>query len=58
MKQAYNVGVERTFGIRQAAGPQMANGNDVREFLLVLRRALLIVVRWIERRYGLSEKEE
>ena len=25
--------------------------DDLREFLLVLRRALLMVVRWIEKRY-------
>ena len=25
--------------------------EDLREFLLVLRRALLMVVRWIEKRY-------
>lgn len=33
----------------------MADGDDgLREFLLVLRRALLMVVRWIEGRYGLA----
>lgn len=38
----------------------MAAGNgeqdDLREFLIVLRRALLLVVDWIERRYGLKRK--
>jgi len=28
--------------------------DDLREFMLVLRQALLMVVRWIERRYGLA----
>ena len=26
--------------------------NELRDFLLVLRRALLVIVRWIEKRYG------
>lgn len=32
----------------------MANNDDLREFLLVLRRALLMIIGWIERRYGLA----
>jgi hypothetical protein len=28
--------------------------DDLREFFLVTRRALLMVVRWIEKRYGLE----
>ena len=28
--------------------------NDLREFMLVLRRALLMVVRWIENHYGVN----
>lgn len=28
--------------------------DDLREFLLVLRRALLMIVRWIEKRYGIA----
>ena len=27
--------------------------EEARDFFLVVRRALLIIVRWIERRYGL-----
>lgn len=32
----------------------LATGDELRAFLLVLRRALLLVVRYIERRYGYS----
>ncbi len=33
----------------------MNGGSDeMKEFCLVLRRALLVVVRWIESRYGLG----
>jgi len=28
--------------------------DDLQEFLVVLRRALLLVVRWIERKYGIE----
>ncbi len=28
--------------------------DDLREFLLTVRRALLLVVQWIETRYGLK----
>ena len=28
--------------------------EGIREFMVVLRRALLMIVRWIERRYDLS----
>ncbi len=28
--------------------------DDIKEFLLVLRRALLMIVGWIEKRYGLE----
>ena len=31
-----------------------ANDDELREFLIVLRRALLVVVRWIETRYNLQ----
>ena len=34
----------------------MSDGGDMREFMLVLRQALLMVVRWIEKRYNLSSK--
>lgn len=30
--------------------------ETVREFLLMVRQALLMIVRWIERRYRLGEK--
>lgn len=32
----------------------MKENDDLREFLLVLRRALLMVVNWIEQRYRLG----
>ena len=32
-----------------------SNGDELREFLLVLRRALLLIVRYIERRYNVTE---
>jgi len=31
----------------------VTNDEDLREFFLILRRALLMVVRWIEKRYAL-----
>lgn len=34
------------------------NDEEMREFLLVVRRALLVVVRWIERKYRLKRDEE
>jgi hypothetical protein len=30
--------------------------DDLREFMIVVRQALLIIVGWIERRYGLQRK--
>lgn len=33
----------------------MTSTDDLREFLLLLRRALLMVVRWIEKRYGVTD---
>ncbi len=33
----------------------MATGGEMQEFLFVVRRALLLVVRWIEKRYGWQE---
>jgi len=32
----------------------MNRDDDLREFMLVLRRALLMVVRWIEKRYAIQ----
>lgn len=29
----------------------MTQQNDLREFLLILRQSLLMIVRWIERKY-------
>lgn len=31
--------------------------DDLRDFMIVLRQALLMVVAWIERRYGLAERK-
>lgn len=31
--------------------------DELREFMLVLRQALLMVVAWIERRYRLERKQ-
>lgn len=36
---------------------QSEDKDDLREFLLVLRRALLLITGWIERRYGLKREE-
>jgi hypothetical protein len=30
--------------------------DEMREFMIVIRQALLMVVAWIERRYGLTRK--
>ena len=30
----------------------MAEANDMHDFFMVVRDALLMIVRWIERRYG------
>lgn len=30
--------------------------NDLRDFMMVLRQAMLMVVVWIEKRYGLKRK--
>lgn len=32
----------------------MTDADDLREFLLVLRQGLLLIVAWIEKRYGLK----
>ena len=32
----------------------MTTHDDLREFMLVLRQALLMIVRWIENRYGIQ----
>lgn len=33
---------------------ELSHSDELREFMLVLRRALLIIVRWIEKRYSLQ----
>lgn len=33
----------------------MQQSDDLRDFLLVVRRAMLMVVRWIEKRYDLHD---
>lgn len=38
----------------QATQPQ--SSDDMREFMLVIRQALLLIVGWIERRYNLIPK--
>ena len=35
----------------------MAEEGDFREFLLILRRALLMVIRFIEKKYGIGESD-
>jgi hypothetical protein len=32
---------------------KIAEGDDLHEFMMVLRRALLLIVRWIEKRYSI-----
>jgi hypothetical protein len=32
--------------------------DEMREFLLVVRRALLLIVSWIEKRYGLNSRDD
>lgn len=34
----------------------MTSDNDLRAFLLVLRQGLLLIVRYIEKRYGLTSR--
>lgn len=36
--------------------PQPAPPDEMREFMLMLRQALLLIVSWIERRYGLERR--
>lgn len=31
-----------------------ADRDDLKEFFMILRQALLMIVRWIEKRYGLQ----
>jgi len=32
--------------------PTYSTDNDLREFMLILKRALLMVVAWIDKKYG------
>lgn len=34
----------------------MTKDDDMREFFIILRQALLMVVVWIERKYGLKRE--
>lgn len=36
--------------------PPTTQPDELREFMLMLRQALLMIVDWIERRYGLKRK--
>lgn len=38
------------------AGLETKDDLRLRDFLMVLRQALLMIVRWIEKRYGLGKK--
>lgn len=35
----------------------MSKQDDLRDFLMIVRRALLMIVAWIEQRYKLYEKD-
>lgn len=36
----------------------MSNDDSLREFMLVLHRALLMIIAWIENKYGLNRKQK
>jgi hypothetical protein len=36
----------------------MNERDDFREFMLVFRRALMMIVTWIEQRYGLKQNDD
>lgn len=36
--------------------PPTTGPDELREFMLIIRQALLMIVAWIERRYGLARK--
>lgn len=40
--------------IRLSRQTKMDN-DELREFMIILRRAMLMIVRWIERKYQLSD---
>ena len=44
--------------VRHAQRDDQMSDNELRDFLLVLRRALLVIVRWIEKRYGTEKGDE
>ncbi len=35
---------------------QTMNEKDMREFMMIVRQALLMICRWIEKKYGLYSK--
>lgn len=41
--------------MQQSAGSEGGAAEELRDFMLVLRDALLMLVRWIERRYGVRK---
>jgi hypothetical protein len=36
----------------------MTEGEDLREFMLIVRRALLMIIAWIDKRYLLDKSQE
>ena len=40
----------------QPVAKPISSDDSMREFLLVLRQALLMIVSWIEKRYGLERR--
>ena len=46
-----------TSRVRAPIAAEAAQADDMREFFMVLRQALLMIVRWIERRYGLVSRD-
>jgi hypothetical protein len=44
--------------LNPAPQPRTKEHDELREFMIVLRQGLLLIVTWIERRYGLERKRE
>jgi hypothetical protein len=42
--------------LNPAPQPKAKERDDMREFMIVVRQALLVIVSYIERRYGLQRK--
>lgn len=36
----------------------MSSSDDLREFFIIVRQALLMIVGWIERKYQITRKEK